>query len=57
MKMTYVSFAERRGKKEGKLEVARLLIKEKVSPSFIKRTTGLSLEKIKALLKEKRASH
>ncbi|MES1988910.1 MAG: hypothetical protein V4440_12940 [Pseudomonadota bacterium] len=56
-KMTYVSFIERRGIEKGKVDekvkVAKRLLKEKVSPSIIKKATGLSVEKIKELKKKK----
>jgi predicted transposase/invertase (TIGR01784 family) len=73
IKMSYVSFAERRGikegetrgeargktkgKLEGKFEVAKRLLKAKVSPTIIKKATGFSTKKIKELEEKRKRKH
>lgn len=56
-----MSFAERRGRKEGKvdgkLEVAKRLLQGKVNLAFIKKTTGLSAKKIKELEKKRKEKY
>lgn len=72
-KMTYISFAERRGiekgiekgiqqgKKKGEAEamckVAKRLLQAKISLAVIKKTTGLSAEEIKELEKKTKGKH
>ncbi len=48
-KMAYISNAEKFGIEKGKLEVAKHLLEEGFKPALIRKTTGLSLTKIKAL--------
>ncbi len=53
---TYVYRAEAKGKAEGKeetqLEIAKNLLRTKISKDVIRETTGLSLEKLEKLKKE-----
>ena len=53
---TYAYRAEAKGKAEGKeetqLEIAKNLLRKKISKDVIRETTGLSLEKLEKLKKE-----
>ena len=49
---TYAYRAEAKGKEETKLEIAKNLLKKKISKDVIRETTGLSLEKLEKLKKE-----
>ena len=49
---TYAYRAEAKGKEETQLEIAKNLLRKKISKDVIRETTGLSLEKLEKLEKE-----
>ena len=49
---TYAYRAEAKGKEETQLEIAKNLLRKKISKDVIKETTGLSLETLEKLKKE-----
>ena len=49
---TYAYRAEAKGKEETQLEIAKNLLRKKISKDVIRETTGLSLEKLEKLKKE-----
>jgi len=51
-KMPYISSAERFGMEKGIEKVAKHMLEEGLKPALIKKTTGLSLIKIKKLQRE-----
>jgi len=44
-----INWAERKGRNKAQLEIARNLLKDGMSPEFVQRNTGLSLEEISEL--------
>ena len=48
-RVSAINYAERKGKKEGKIEVARKLLNKKIPIKDIEEVTGLSKEEIEKL--------